>query len=187
MTDEIYNIFQKSKALFEGHFQLTSGLHSPTYFQCAQVLQYPEYNHYLAEKIVKQFKTKSIDVVISPAIGGIVVGQEVGRQLGVRTIFAERKNGQMHLRRGFKIGKDENVLVCEDVITTGGSVQEVIDLVQGFGAKVKGVGVIVDRSNGTADFSVYHYALVQINAESYSPDTCPLCQKGLPIQKPGSR
>jgi len=187
MTDEILKIFQKSGALFDGHFQLTSGLHSSTYFQCAQVLQYPEYNHYLAQKIVSHFKSESIDVVISPAIGGIVVGQEVGRQLDVRTIFAERKDGQMQLRRGFKIGTDENVLVCEDVVTTGGSVQEVINLVQDLGAKVKGVGIIVDRSNGSVEFPIEHYAIIQLSAETYSPETCPLCQKGLVIQKPGSR
>ena len=187
MTDEILHIFQKSGALFEGHFQLTSGLHSPTYFQCARVLQYPEYNQFLAEKIVTHFSSVSIDVVISPAIGGIVVGQEVGRQLGVRTIFAERRNGQLQLRRGFEIGTKENVLVCEDVVTTGGSVQEVIDLVQGQGANAKGVGIIVDRSNGTVDFPVNQYAIVQLNAITYSPETCPLCQKAVPIQKPGSR
>ena len=187
MINEILEIFEKSGALFEGHYQLTSGLHSPTYFQCAQVLQYPEYNQYLANKIVKHFESESIDVVISPAIGGIVVGQEVGRQLGVRTIFAERKDGQMQLRRGFQIDKDENILVCEDVVTTGGSVNEVIDLVKGIGAKVKGVGIIVDRSNGTVEFPVNHFALVKLKAETYLPESCPLCQKGLSIQKPGSR
>jgi orotate phosphoribosyltransferase len=187
MKNEILEIFKKSGALFEGHFQLTSGLHSPSYFQCAKVLQYPEYNRLLAQKIVTNFKSVVIDVVISPAIGGIVVGQEVGRQLGARTIFAERKDGQMQLRRGFKISAEENVLVCEDVVTTGGSVQEVIDLVHELGAKVKGVGVIVDRSNGTVKFPVNHYAIVQLSAETYSPETCPLCQRGIPIKKPGSR
>ncbi|MCK4559433.1 MAG: orotate phosphoribosyltransferase [Calditrichia bacterium] len=187
MTDEILEIFQKSGALLEGHFHLTSGLHSPTYFQCALVLQYPEYNQFLAKRIVTHFKSELIDVVISPAIGGIVVGQEVGRQLGVRTIFAERKDGKMILRRGFELGSGEKVLVCEDVVTTGGSVYEVIDLVKGEGAEVKGVGIIVDRSNGSVDFYVEQYAVVQLNAETFSPETCPLCQKGVPIQKPGSR
>ena len=187
MTDEILKIFHKSGALFEGHFQLTSGLHSSTYFQCARVLQYPEHNKFLAQKIVSHFKSESIDVVISPAIGGIVVGQEVGRQLGVRTIFAERKNGQMLLRRGFEISTEENVLVCEDVVTTGGSVNEVIELVRELGANIKGVGIIVDRSNGTVKFPVNHYAIVQLKAETHLPDSCPLCLKGIPIQKPGSR
>lgn len=187
MTNEILEIFQKSGALLEGHFHLTSGLHSPTYFQCALVLQYPEYNQFLAKRIVTHFKSGLIDVVISPAIGGIVVGQEVGRQLGVRTIFAERKDGKMILGRGFELGSGEKVLVCEDVVTTGGSVYEVIDLVKGEGAEVKGVGIIVDRSNGSVDFYVEQYAVIQLNAETFSPETCPLCQKGIPLQKPGSR
>jgi orotate phosphoribosyltransferase len=186
MSDEIYTIFQKSKALLKGHFQLTSGLHSTTYFQCARVLQYPEYNQFLAEKIVIHFKSQHIDVVISPAVGGIVVGQEVGRQLAVRTIFAERKEGKMRLRRGFELNPGEKVLVCEDVVTTGGSVVEVIDLVRSTGAEVKGVGVIVDRSNGTVNFSVEHHALIQLEAETYNPESCPLCQKGDQIEKPGS-
>jgi orotate phosphoribosyltransferase len=187
MTDDIFEIFKKSGALFEGHFHLTSGLHSRTYFQCARVLQYPDYNQLLAEKIVEHFSSVSIDVVISPAIGGIVVGQEVGRQLGVRTIFAERKDGKMQLRRGFELRTGENVLVCEDVVTTGGSVYEVIDLIKSLGANVRGVGIIVDRSNGAVEFPVDHYAIVQLEAETYSRETCPLCQNGIPIQKPGSR
>jgi len=187
MKDEIIKIFQKSGALLEGHFQLTSGLHSPTYFQCARVLQYPEYNQLLTQRIVAHFKSESIDVVISPAIGGIVVGQEVGRQLGVRTVFAERKDGNMQLRRGFELGSGEKVLVCEDVVTTGGSVNEVIDLVRSVGANVKGVGMIVDRSNGSVEFSAEQYAVVQFEAKTFSPKTCPLCQKGILIQKPGSR
>jgi orotate phosphoribosyltransferase len=187
MSKEIYDIFEKSGALLKGHFQLTSGLHSPIYFQCAKVLQYPEYNHLLAEKIVGHFKSQPIDVVISPAVGGIVVGQEVGRLLGVRTIFAERKDGKMQLRRGFQLKAGEKVLVCEDVVTTGGSVYEVIHLVNEEGADVVGVGVIVDRSNGGVNFSVAYKALVQLEAEIYAPDQCPFCQNGDSIEKPGSR
>lgn len=187
MSEEIYEIFIKTGALLKGHFQLTSGLHSSTYFQCAKVLQYPEYTEMLAEKIVTHFKSKAVEVVISPAVGGIVVGQEVGRQLGVRTIFAERKVGKMKLRRGFELKKDEKVLVCEDVITTGGSVSEVIDLVKAEGAKLAGVGVIVDRSNGRVNFSVDQIALVQLKVETFNPDDCPMCEAGTPIDKPGSR
>lgn len=187
MSKEIYKIFQESGALLNGHFQLTSGLHSPIYFQCAKVLQYPKYNQFLGKRLVTYFKSHSIDVVISPAIGGIVVGQEVGRQLGVRTIFAERKDNKMQLRRGFELTKNEKVLVCEDVVTTGGSVFEVIELVKSKSAEVIGVGVIVDRSNGTVDFAVEQHALVKLNAEIYNPEECPLCEKGDPIQKPGSR
>lgn len=187
MSDDIIKIFKKSGALLEGHFQLTSGLHSPTYFQCAKVLQYPDYNQFLAKKIVSHFKSESIDVIISPAIGGIVIGQEVGRQLGVRTIFSERKDGQMQLRRGFELNQKNKVLICEDVITTGGSVYEVIDLVQGFGAHISGIGIIVDRSNGTIEFPYKQFAIIQLHTETFSPDMCPLCKKKLPIQKPGSR
>ena len=187
MNEKIYQIFQKSGALLQGHFQLTSGLHSPTYFQCAKVLQYPEYNNFLAEKIVSHFKSSPIEVVISPAIGGIVVGQEVGRQLNVRTIFAERKEGNMQLRRGFELNPGVKVLVCEDVVTTGGSVMEVIQLIKDQGADLVGVGVIVDRSNGTVNFSVDFTALVEMKAETYSPEDCPLCKEGQPVHKPGSR
>jgi orotate phosphoribosyltransferase len=187
MSEEIYKLFEKSGALLKGHFQLTSGLHSSIYFQCAKVLQYPEYNQILGKKLVAHFGALPIDVVISPAIGGIVVGQEVGRQLGVRTIFAERKDGQMQLRRGFELRENEKVLVCEDVVTTGGSVVEVIELVMSNSAEVIGVGVIVDRSNGTVDFSVKQHALVQLKAETYDHDNCPLCESGDPVIKPGSR
>jgi orotate phosphoribosyltransferase len=185
--NKILNIFKKSGALLSGHFCLTSGLHSPTYFQCAQVLQYPRYCRILAEKIVSHFREQAIDVVIAPAIGGIVVGQEVGRQLSVRTIFAERKNGVMSLRRGFNVIHGERVLVCEDVVTTGGSVFEVIDLMKVTGADVIGVGFIVDRSNGQVDFKLKQHAVLQLKTETYTADQCPLCRKGLPIQKPGSR
>ena len=187
MSEDLIQIFENSGALLKGHFQLTSGLHSPMYFQCAKVLQHPKYNQILGAKLVSYFKSYPIDVVISPAIGGIVVGQEVGRQLGVRTIFAERKAEKMQLRRGFELERNEKVLVCEDVITTGGSVLEVIELVKSESAEVVGVGMIVDRSNGTVDFLVEQHALVQLSAETYNPDNCPLCKKGKPILKPGSR
>ncbi len=185
--DNIIEIFRKSGALLSGHFCLTSGLHSPGYFQCALVLQYPEYCQLLAGKIVDYYKSKKVDVVISPAIGGIVVGQEVGRQLNVRTIFAERKDGSMKLCRGFSLNPGERVLVCEDVVTTGGSVKEVINVVREQGAEIAGVGFIVDRNNGQTDFSVDQFSVVQLKAETYPPETCPLCREGVPIYKPGSR
>lgn len=187
MMDEILKLFKESGALLSGHFQLTSGLHSATYFQCARVLQYPEYCQLLSEKIVHHFQDKPIDLVISPAIGGIVVGQEVGRQLDVRTIFSERKDSRMQLRRGFTIKPGEHVLVCEDVVTTGGSVQEVIDLVKENNARVIGVGFIVDRSNRNADFSVDQFATVHLDVETFPPEACPLCAEGKPVEKPGSR
>jgi orotate phosphoribosyltransferase len=185
--DDILEMFRRSGALLNGHFQLTSGLHSPAYFQCAKVLQYPQFSESLAARIVDHFAAKQFDVVISPAIGGIVVGQEVGRQINVRTIFSERKDNEMQLRRGFEIGKGERVLICEDVVTTGGSVFEVIDLVKAKGAEIAGVGFIVDRSNGNADFGVDQFAVIQLNAETYPAESCPLCADGIPIEKPGSR
>ena len=185
--DEILDVFKRSRALLSGHFHLTSGLHSPTYFQCAKVLQYPQFSELLASKIANHFSGKKIDVVISPAIGGIVVGQEVGRQMNVRTVFSERKDGMMQLRRGFEISKGERVLVCEDVVTTGGSVFEVIDLVKACRAEVVGIGFIVDRSNGTVDFGEDQFSVIQLKAESYPPESCPLCARGIPIEKPGSR
>ena len=184
--EEILKIFKDTNALLEGHFQLTSGLHSPQYFQCAKVLQYPKYMEVLCGLIANHFRNTQIDVVISPAIGGIVVGQEVGRQLGTRTIFAERKDGTLQLRRGFEIQKEEKVLVCEDVTTTGGSVSEVIDIVQKQGGKVVGVGTIVDRSGGKLKLPKF-YATIIMDVITYNPKECPLCQQGKPIDKPGSR
>jgi orotate phosphoribosyltransferase len=185
--DEIINIFRESGALLQGHFQLTSGLHSPTYFQCALVLQYPQYCHLLAQKIVNRFIKYQPDAVISPAIGGIVIGQEVGRQLGIRTIFSERQDGTMQLRRGFSIKANENLLVCEDVVTSGGSVYEVLNLLKQNDARAIGIGYIVDRSNGKVKFGIEQYCVMQLDAETYNPQSCPLCKAGLPIIKPGSR
>ena len=185
--DQIIGIFKKTGALSQGHFRLTSGLHSATYFQCARVLQYPEYCTLLAGKISQHFKDKKIDVVIAPAVGGIVIGQEVGRQLAARTIFSEREEGRMTLRRGFSLAPGEQVLVCEDVVTTGGSVFEVLDIVRAAGALAVGVGFIVDRSGGTVDFDTEQFSSVQLKVETFKPENCPLCARQIPIQKPGSR
>ena len=184
--EEILSIFRRTNALLEGHFQLTSGLHSPQYFQCAKVLQYPEYVEQLCGVVAQHFENQRIDVVIAPALGGIVVGQEVGRQLEARTLFAERKDGAMQLRRGFEIKQGERVLVCEDVITTGGSVQEVINIVKTLGGTVVGVGAIVDRSGGTVALHGL-FATVVMDVITHKPEKCPLCLAGVPIDKPGSR
>ncbi len=183
---ETLSIFKQTHALLEGHFQLTSGLHSAQYFQCAKVLQYPKYAEALCKEITSKFREHAVDAVVAPALGGIVVGQEVGRQLNVRTMFAERKDGVMSLRRGFEIAKNENILVCEDVITTGGSVLEVIDIVKNNGGIVVGVGAIVDRSNGSAKFDNF-FATMTMNVQTYQPNDCPLCKQGIPVEKPGSR
>ena len=184
---EVLEIFKKTGALLEGHFLLTSGRHSNVYFQCAKVLQYPAYMEKICSNIADYFRNYEIDTVISPAIGGIIVGQEVARQLGKRSIFAEREDKALTLRRGFSLEPGEKVLVCEDVVTTGGSVFEVIDIVKNSGALVVGVGVIVDRSNGKVDFGYPQKSAVMMNAVSFPADDCELCKKGLPVIKPGSR
>ncbi len=185
--EEIFEIFKKSGAMMEGHFVLTSGYHSPHYFQCARVLQYPEYNTAFSSQIANHFSNHKIDAVISPAVGGIVFGTEVGRILNVRTIFAERENGKMVLRRGFEIKKDERILVCEDVVTTGGSVFEVIDLIREFKAQPVGVGFIIDRSNGKVNFSVEQFSLARIEVIKYAENDVPDWLAKIPITKPGSR
>ena len=185
--EQILDIFKESGALLTGHFKLTSGLHSASYFQCAKVLQFPQHARRLSKLIVDYFKEVKIDTVISPAIGGIVVGQEVGRQLGVKTIFSERQEGKMKLRRGFSLIKKERIMVCEDVVTTGGSVFEVIELVKKIGAIPVGVGFIVDRSNGKVNFGMSQYSCMKMEVKAFQPEDCQLCKDGNPIEKPGSR
>ena len=184
---EILDIFKKTEALLEGHFLLTSGRHSNVYFQCAKVLQYPEYTEKVCSLIADHFRAYDIDTVIAPAIGGIVVGQEVARQLNKRFIFAEREDKALTLRRGFTLKEGEKVLVCEDVVTTGGSVFEVIEIVKNSGAKVAGVGFIVDRSNGKVQFGFPQMSTMKMDVVSFSPDECELCKKGIPFIKPGSK
>lgn len=185
---QILEIFKKTNALLEGHFLLTSGKHSNQYFQCAKVLQYPEHLQAICKIIADHFKNENIDTVISPAIGGIVVGQEVARQLNKRFIFAERQDGKMSLRRGFIISPNENILVCEDVVTTGGSVFEVIDLVKENNSNLVGVGMIVDRSNGKVNFGVNQISTLALEVITYEKDNCPLCNEGkIELVKPGSR
>ena len=186
-NDRILDIFRSSGALLEGHFQLTSGLHSPHYFQCAKVLQYPEHLHMFSKLIADRFRTERVDVVISPAIGGIVVGTEVGRVMGLRTIFTERADKIMQLRRGFEIKAGERVLVVEDVVTTGGSVFEVIAVVKKAGGIIGGAACIVDRSNGKVRFEGTQTSILQMDVVTYQPATCPLCAAGTTAIKPGSR
>lgn len=189
LTDQqILKIFLETNALLEGHFLLTSGRHSNQYFQCAKVLQFPNHTSEVCSVLANHFRNYEIDTVISPAMGGIIVGYEVARQLGKRSIFTERENNQMTLRRGFSLSENEKVLVCEDVVTTGGSVFEVIEIVKSFNAKVIGVASIVDRSNGKVDFSYPFKSALQLEAVSYPPENCPICNQGnVPLVKPGSR
>jgi len=185
--DQLIEIFQKTGALLQGHFILTSGRHSPTYFQCAKVLQYPEYLQKFSNEIVNYFQDINVDIVITPAIGGIVLGTEIGRQLNKQTIFAEREQGIMTLRRGFEINPETNVLVIEDVITTGGSVSEVIELVNNSGANVVGVGVLVDRSGGKVKLHEKQFCVTELEAVSYGDDQIPEDLANIPVLKPGSR
>lgn len=185
--DEAIEIFKKSNALLTGHFRLTSGRHSGQYMQCAQVLQYPEYAAKLCADLAEKFAGTKIDLVVGPAMGGIIVAYEVGRALGVKAFFTEREQGVMTLRRGFAIEPGQKVLVTEDVVTTGGSVREVMDVVRAQGGEVVGVALLVDRSNGKVDFGVKTEAIFSMEIESYEPEDCPLCKQGLPVVKPGSR
>lgn len=185
---EVLEIFTKTEALLSGHFLLTSGRHSNQYFQCAKVLQYPKYTEQVCSNIADYFKNIEIDTVIAPAMGGIIVGNEVARQLGKRSIFTEREDKLMTLRRGFSLRPGEKVLVCEDVVTTGGSVFEVIEIVKSFGAEIVGVGFIVDRSNGKVNFGYPQKSTLSVEVISYPPENCPLCKENkIPLVKPGSR
>lgn len=185
--DKILGIFKSTGALQHGHFRLTSGLHSPEYFQCAKVLQFPQYNELLCGEIARHFFDWKVELVVAPAIGGIMVGQEVARQMRVRGIFAERENQAMTLRRGFEVKPGERVLVCEDVVTTGGSVQEVVDLVKQSGGVVVGVAAVVDRSRSPVTFGSQFFSLLKMEVPVYRPEACPLCKENIPIVKPGSR
>ncbi|MEW6194832.1 MAG: orotate phosphoribosyltransferase [Bacteroidota bacterium] len=189
MTNQnILGIFLETNALLNGHFLLTSGRHSNQYFQCALVLQHPTHNETICSKIAEHFRNFEIDAVISPAIGGIIVGQEVARLLGKKSIFAEREDKTLVLRRGFQIEEGKKYLVCEDVVTTGGSVFEVMEIVRQGGGIVAGVGFIVDRSNNKVQFGVPQFSTLQLEVVSYLPDECPLCKENkIPLVKPGSR
>src|SRR5688572_25128531 len=187
-TAAILDRFRRAGALLEGHFRLTSGLHSPGYLQCALVLQHPREAEALGAAIADRVRDTGVTAVLSPALGGIVIGQEVGRALGVRAIFAERQEGALTLRRGFTLGADDRVLVVEDVVTTGGSTRETIDVARAAGAQVVGAAAIVDRSGGEQQkIDVPFIALVTLTLPIYDPASCPLCLAGQPVVKPGSR
>jgi orotate phosphoribosyltransferase len=196
--NRVFELFKEKGALLEGHFLLTSGLHSSTYLQCAKVLQYPDIAEKLCGQLAKQFSKNKVDVVISPAIGGLIVGHETARALKARAIFAERVDGGMLLKRGFQLNKGENVLAVEDVITTGGSLKEIVQLAKEKGCNVVGVGSLVDRSGGKVEFGacpvrkgfsngVKKFSLLNLEIQNYPSQSCPLCRKGIPITYLGSR
>lgn len=187
------DLFEKTGAYLHGHFRLTSGLHSPEYLQCAKVLAFPSYAETLGRNLAEKLQTAIgglfVDVVIAPAIGGIVIGHEVARALHARSLFAERDgaSNSMSLRRGFEIGSGEKVIVVEDVITTGGSTREVVELARAAGGDVLAAASIIDRSSGNADVGVQRVALEVLSPITYLPEDCTLCREGVPVVKPGSR
>ena len=184
--DELLDLFRRSGALLEGHFRLTSGLHSPGYLQCALVLQHPQHAEALGRALADLARDMRPTAVLSPALGGIVIGHEVARALGVRAIFAERQDGALTLRRGFMLGETDRVLVVEDVLTTGGSTRETMQVARAAGGQVVGAACIVNRGK-QVDLGVPYVSLVDIDLATYEPDQCPLCAQGLPVIKPGSR
>jgi orotate phosphoribosyltransferase len=191
---DILSVFRDSGALLEGHFGLTSGKHSSTYLQCAQVLQYPDRARALAAALAGSISencgSERVDLVVSPAVGGIVIGQEVAASLGCRSIFCERVDGEMAFRRGFTVGEGSRIVVVEDVVTTGGSLKEAARLSEAEGAAIAATASIVHRFTGEkpeAPTAYPHVSLLQIHAPAYDPTDCPMCKDGLSVEKPGSR
>jgi orotate phosphoribosyltransferase len=186
--DDVMPIFKESGAILDGHFLLSSGLHSAQYLQCALVLQYPEKATFLGEQLARQFHLDRVDAVIAPALGGILVAHEVARALHCRAIFAERRQGPMSLRRGFQLSPGERVVAVEDVVTTGESLSEVIDLALAEGAVVVGVGSIVNRGRGAAfPLGVTLRSLLTLDIPTFEPAACPQCHNGVPLYTPGTR
>lgn len=183
---EVLALFKETEALRTGHFELRSGLHSDQFFQCALLLQHPLKTARLCEALIRQAGDVQPDVVIAPALGGITVGYEIGRQYGVRSVFAEKSEGKLVLRRGFDIREGERVVVAEDVITRGGRVQEVLDIVESRGGQVVGILVLVNRSGGKARFPYPLFSLLAMEPVTWSPEDCPLCRTGMPLEHPGS-
>ena len=186
--DEVKELFIKTGAIMEGHFLLTSGLHSPLYVEKFQVLQHPKYTEQLCIALAEKFLEDNIEVEVGPKTRGILLAHEVGKRLGTRAIFTERENGKMTLRRGFVIKPGERVLIVEDIVTTGGSIKEVLDVVVEQGGIPVGIGMLVDRSGGKASFGEVPYkALLNLDVTTYDPSNCPLCKENIPMTKRGSR
>jgi orotate phosphoribosyltransferase len=183
--EQVKELFIKTGAILEGHFLLTSGNHSPLYLEKFQVLQHPAYTARMGQALAELFQKDGVQLVVGPATGGILLAHEVGKNLNTRAIFTERENGKMVLKRGFAIEAGERVLIVEDIVTTGGSVKEVIDIVREQGGDIVGVGMLVDRSGGKADFGVPKKALLTLAVPTYTQDTCPLCKENVPLTKRG--
>jgi len=192
LTNPVLDLFHETGAYLRGHFRLTSGLHSPEYLQCALVLQHPRHAEQLGSLLASALRSLvpglEAKTVVSPALGGVVIGHEVARALGARAIFTERDlAGKMILRRGFSVEPGEPAVVIEDVVTTGGSTREVVECLLAAGARVLAAGSIIDRSGGHAEVGAPRVSLVTLTVVTYPPDHCPLCEQGVPVAKPGSR
>ena len=185
--NKVKQILHETEALLTGHFLYASGRHGEQYMQCAKVMQYPEHTAYIAEVIAESFKDDKINIVLAPAVGGIILGYELARALKAKSLFTERENGEMTLRRGFEIPKGARVLVAEDVVTTGGTTKEVMAVVEAHGGVLVGTCSIVDRTGGQIDLGTKFVAAYSKEIASYTPEECPLCKAGQPIVKPGSR
>ncbi|HXT71277.1 MAG TPA: orotate phosphoribosyltransferase [Vicinamibacterales bacterium] len=185
--EQVLKLFRDSGALLEGHFRLSSGLHSGGYLQCALVLQHPSSAEALGAALGALLKPLGANAVLSPALGGLIIGHEVGRALGVRAIFAERQDNVLMLRRGFSLGPTDHVVIIEDVVTTGGSTKETMTVARAAGATVVGAGSVIDRSGGNADLGAPFSSLVSLRLPTFQPDDCPMCKAGQPVVKPGSR
>ncbi len=184
---EVQNLFLKSGALLTGHFLLSSGLHSDAYLEKFRIFERPFLHSRLIEELLSRFADKKIETVLAPTLGGVIMAAEAARQLKVRAVFAEKENGKLTLRRGFTLSKSEKVLILDDIITTGGSVKETLEIARSAEVEIVGVGVLADRSGGKVDFGFPHIALMNLGLPVYRPDACPICAQGVPLVKPGSR
>lgn len=182
---DVMKMLEETEAVLHGHFLLTSGLHSPMYVEKFNVLQHPKYTERLCQEIARRYENDNVQLVVGPVTGGILLAHEVGKALGTRAIFTERDNGKMTLKRGFHIEPGTRVLVVEDIVTTGGSVREVMEVVKEQGGELVGVGLLVDRSGGKVDFGIRTEALLHLSVETFDPNNCPLCAEGKPFTKRG--
>ena len=187
LESEINAVFRECKALMSGHFLLSSGLHSDAYLEKFRIFEKPVIHSRLITELLNGFQGQSIDTVLGPALGGMIMAAEAARQLGVRAVYAEKEAGKMTLRRGFKLEEGERVLIVDDIVTTGGSVLETINISRNAGAEIVGIGILADRSGGKVDFGMEHRALLNLNLPVFKPEECPLCAEGTALTKPGSR
>ena len=187
MSEDVLELLKKAEGVLNGHFCLTSGLHSNIYFQCAKLYQYPEITEELGKRLAKALKDVEFDTIVAPAIGAMIIGYETAKQSKKRNLFVERKDGEMQLRRGYTLAKGEKVVIIEDVVTTARTIFETKEAIKEFGCEVVGVGCIVDRTQGKLENEFKIYSLLQSSPVTYEPDNCPLCKQGLELVKPGSR